>query len=51
MFFLPRTPGGAWGAGQPGAPVAAAQGTIEPMTTFFVTVPRWSDGTSAVDMH
>jgi hypothetical protein len=50
MFFMPRTAAGAWGANLPGSPVAADQGAPEAVTTFFVTVTRWSDGTSAMDM-
>jgi hypothetical protein len=45
MFYLARTDGAAWGADLGGSPVFAAQGDPEPITTFFVLVPRWSDGT------
>jgi hypothetical protein len=48
MFFLPHTDGAAWGANLDGSPVFAAQSHPEPITTFFVPVPKWSDGTSAV---
>jgi hypothetical protein len=48
MFFVARTAGVAWGADVEGSPVFAGQSSPEPVTTFFVTVPRWSDGTSAV---
>ncbi len=43
MFFLPHTESVAWGAD------VAVNGirfgdAIEPTTTFFVPVPKWSDG-------
>lgn len=44
MFYLPRTEPGAWGANVHGGLVSADQGAPEPMTVFFVPVPRWSDG-------
>lgn len=47
MFYLAHTEGAAWGADLAGSPVFAAQGHPEPITTFFVPVPKWSDGTSA----
>ena len=47
MFFLAHTDGAAWGADLDGSPVFAAKGNPEPVTTFFVPVPKWSDGTSA----
>ena len=48
MFFVARTDGAAWGADLAGSPVFAAQDDPEPVTTFFVPVPKWSDGTPAV---
>jgi hypothetical protein len=49
MFFLAHTDVADWGADLHGSPVFAAQGDlVEPVTTFFVLVPTWSDGTSAV---
>ena len=48
MFFLPHTDGAAWGAGLAGSPVFAAQSDPEPVTTFFVPVTKWSDGTPAI---
>jgi hypothetical protein len=45
MFFVARTDSGAWGADLAGSPVFAAQDDIEPTTTFFVPVTKWSDGT------
>ena len=47
MFFLPLTEAASWGANLNGySPVFAAPGDPEPVTTFFVPVPRWSDGTA-----
>jgi hypothetical protein len=51
MFFVAHTDGANWGADLHGSPVFAARGDLEPITTFFVLVPTWSDGTSAVEMH
>jgi len=48
MFFLVHTDSAAWGADLNGSPVFAAQGNPDPLTTFFVPVPKWSDGTPAV---
>jgi hypothetical protein len=48
MFFLPHTDGAAWGADLDGSPVFAAQSDPEPVTTFFVPVTQWSDGTPAI---
>jgi hypothetical protein len=48
MFFLGHTDGAAWGANLDGSPIFAAQGDPEPVTTFFVPVTKWSDGTPAV---
>ena len=47
MFFLPITEAASWGANLNGySPVFAAPGDPEPVTTFFVPVPKWSDGTA-----
>jgi hypothetical protein len=48
MFFLAHTDGAAWGANLDGSPVFAAQSDPEPVTTFFVPVTKWSDGTPAI---
>ncbi|HWE45416.1 MAG TPA: hypothetical protein VG407_05255 [Caulobacteraceae bacterium] len=45
MFFQPTMPASAWGAGLKGVQVYSSQGAPEPVTTFMVLVPRWSDGT------
>jgi hypothetical protein len=47
MFFVAHTDGTAWGADLDGSPIFAAQGNPEPITTFFVLVAKWSDGTPA----
>jgi len=52
MFFFAHTDGADWGADLHGSPVFAARDDLEPLTTFFVLVPTWSDGTPAVmQMH
>jgi hypothetical protein len=52
MFFFARTNGADWGADLHGSPVFVAQDNLEPITTFFVLVPSWSDGTpAATEMH
>ena len=45
MFFVPPTDGAKWGADLKGSPIFAAQTDPEPVTTFFVPVEKWSDGT------
>ena len=45
MFFVPATDGSPWGANVPGAPLSSATSTLEPVTTYFLVVPKWSDGT------
>jgi hypothetical protein len=47
MFFLPPTEAASWGANLKGSPVFSAPADLEPVTTFFVPVPNWSDGTMA----
>jgi hypothetical protein len=48
MFFVPRAERQDWGANLPDSPVWGAEGTPDPVALFFVTVARWSDGTSAM---
>jgi hypothetical protein len=48
MFFVAHTDDAAWGANLDGSPVFASQGKPEPVTTFVVPVPKWSDGAPAV---
>jgi hypothetical protein len=46
MFFSPRIDGSAWGADVKGSPVLSGVFTSR-ITTFFVLVRKWSDGTLA----
>ena len=49
MFYSARSDGADWGADVPGSPVLLNpqfQGAPEPLATFIVRVPDWSDGTS-----
>lgn len=45
MFFVAATDGAPWGANVPGGPLFSATSDVEPITTYFLVVPRWSDGT------
>jgi hypothetical protein len=45
MFFVPATEDAKWGANVHGAPIFATTSDAEPITTFFVVVPKWTDGT------
>lgn len=47
MFYVAHTTGAAWGADLKGSPTFSAQGDPEPVTTFFVPIATWSDGSSA----
>ncbi len=50
MFFVPSVPGeegSAWGANLPHPAIISTTSDIEPVTTYFVLSPRWSDGTLA----
>jgi hypothetical protein len=56
MFYLANTEAAAWGANLDGSPVFADGSTIfaerstsEPVTTFFVPVGHWSDGTPSIE--
>jgi hypothetical protein len=52
MFFVAHTDVADWGTDLRGSPVFAARDDSERITTFFVVVPTWSDGTPAVmEMH
>jgi hypothetical protein len=44
MFFVPSTEDSKWGANVHGGPIFAATSDVEPITTFFVVAPKWSDG-------
>jgi hypothetical protein len=53
MFYASRSDGADWGADVPNSPVLLSeqfQGAPEPIATFIVPVPNWSDGTSG-GMH
>ncbi len=51
MFFVASIQDASWGANLPSSPVMTAKGDgVDPITTFFVPVARWSDGTPA-EMH
>ena len=47
MFFQSTAVGGpgSWGANVPGAPLIASVDPVEPVTTFYIPVAKWSDGT------
>jgi len=45
MFFVSATEDAKWGANVHGAPIFATTSDAEPITTFFVVAPKWSDGT------
>lgn len=47
MFFVPAAAGQgvAWGANVPGGPIYSTTSDVDPVTTYFVVVPKWSDGT------
>jgi hypothetical protein len=52
MLYLANTEAAAWGANLAGSPIFADSSTIfaqkgsqEPVTTFFIPVTKWSDGT------
>ncbi len=44
MFFVSTDADSTWGANAPGSPIFASTSADDPVTTFFVVVPRWSDG-------
>ena len=44
MFFVPATDDSKWGANGRGGPIYSTTSDAEPITTFFVLAPRWSDG-------
>jgi hypothetical protein len=50
MFYGNRSDGSEWGADAPHSPVflnPQFQGAPEPLTTYIVVVPNWSDGSPA----
>ena len=48
MFFVAHTDAAAWQPTSRGSPIIAAQSDPEPITTFFIPVSKWSDGTPDV---
>jgi hypothetical protein len=56
VFFHAQIDPATWGANLPGSPIVASNDPSERLTTFVVTVRRWSDGTEireddAVEHH
>ena len=52
MFYSARSDGADWGADVPGSPVLLNpqfQGAPEPLATFIIRVPEWSDGTPGAE--
>ncbi len=49
MFYLSGAGAASWGANLPGSPVMG--GDPEPVVTYMVLVPKWSDGSPAMEMH
>lgn len=47
VFWFPRTDNMLWGAGLPGSPIFVHQDSPQPITVFFISAPKWSDGTAA----
>lgn len=47
MFWFPQSDDMSWGAGLPGSPVYLHQDSPDPITTFIISVSKWSDGTAA----
>ena len=50
MFWFPRDDEMNWGAGLPASPVYVHQDSPDPITTFIISVSKWSDGTAAPAM-
>ena len=44
MFFVPATEDSKWGANMHGSPIFSTTSAVDPITTFFVVAPKWSDG-------
>jgi hypothetical protein len=47
MFWFPQADKVSWGAGLAGSPVYVHQDSPDPVTTFVISVGKWSDGTLA----
>ena len=50
MFYLPSAGAASWGANLHGSPVIGGPGDPEPLVTYMILVPKWSDGSSAMEM-
>jgi hypothetical protein len=50
MFFVAEGTAAQWGANQAGTGIFAAHDDPDPLTTYFVPVPKWSDGTPDMAM-
>ena len=48
MFYLPAAGAASWGANVKGSPVIGGAGDPEPVVTYMIVVPKWSDGTDAM---
>lgn len=44
MFFVSATEASKWGANLRGSPIFSTTSAVDPITTFFVVAPKWSDG-------
>jgi hypothetical protein len=47
MFWFAQADKVSWGAGLAGSPVYVHQDSPDPITTFIISVEKWSDGTAA----
>jgi hypothetical protein len=50
MFWFPESDKINWGAGRVASPVYVHQDSPDPITTFIISVSKWSDGTAAPGM-
>ena len=51
MFYAAGDVAKSWGANLPGSPLMAANDPQARLTTFFVVVHQWSDGTPGPPME
>jgi len=53
MFWFAQADRMTWGAGIPGSPIYVNQNAPDPITTFVISAPKWSDGTPSptMEMH
>jgi hypothetical protein len=45
MFYVSATDGSPWGANSQGSQIFSQTSSAAPVTTYFIVVPKWSDGT------